>query len=151
MIPGVVHLTSKTIYGFTARNHPLYLFKPFDVSLPDMLVGSSEPDRTKNILVLVNVLEELRNPPRGFIIRVLGKCGDKHAEEEAILYRYCPEQWKKTNAILPPVSATRKLIDVPFTVNIDPPGCTDIDDCISIWQEKSTKTMVNQILNMLIY
>jgi exoribonuclease R len=126
MISGVVHLTSKTIYGFTARHFPIYLFKPFDTSIPDLLVGCSEKDRTHNVVALVE---------KGTIRRILGKCGDRAAEEEALLWRYCPLRWKKIEHLIVQPSFERKLLDVP-TINIDPPNCRDIDDCVSIWKEE---------------
>jgi exoribonuclease R len=140
MIPGIVHLTSKTLYGMTSRNAPLYRFRPLDDSLPDMIVGSSHSDRTRNILALVDVAADYTTPPRGTLVRVLGLCGDPAAEQEALLWRWGPPlRWNKhtLQPIVHPSFAHRRLLDVP-TVNIDPPGCRDIDDCVSIWKEKDT-------------
>lgn len=137
MIPGIVHLTSKTLYGMTSRNAPLYRFRPLDDSLPDMIVGSSAPDRTRNILAIVDVTMEYTHPPRGNIVVVLGPCGDPSAEREALRYRWGPPlRWNKNTLqpIVPPPFKGRRLLDVP-TVNIDPPGCRDIDDCVSIWTD----------------
>lgn len=141
IVPGVIYLTSKTIYGFTSRNVPMYLFQPFDTTLPAMIVGCSEKDRTKNRIGLATPIDEsVQRIPHGVLIRVLGVCGDNTAEEEAILWRYAPKRWsKKTtpSSFRTPSEHKRMILDVP-TINIDPPGCTDIDDCISIWTEKDT-------------
>lgn len=137
MIPGIVHLTSKTLYGMTSRNAPLYRFRPLDDSLPDMIVGSSANDRTRNILALVDIAADYTTPPRGTIVRVLGQCGDPTAERDALLWKYAPSvRWNKhtLQTIVTPAFTGRRLLDVP-TVNIDPPGCKDIDDCVSIWTD----------------
>jgi hypothetical protein len=50
MIPGVLELSSKTIYGLTAKNVPIYRFRPLNKNLPESLVGCSFKDRSKNII-----------------------------------------------------------------------------------------------------
>ncbi len=143
MIAGVVHLTSKTIYGFTSRKTPIYMFQPFDESIKPFLVGCSEKDRTRNILAVAKCVSEPGTKVRkGFIERIIGQCGILKLEDEALLWRYAPTRWKKVNeeGIVIPLFTNHPLLDVP-TINIDPPGCRDIDDCVSIWNE-SGKTLV---------
>ncbi len=129
MIPGIIELTSRTIYGLTSRNVPIYRFKPLDTSLPDHIVGCSWKDKTHNMLALV----EPSTIPRTNLIRLLGPCGDIHAEREALLYQYRTHSWKKFDrtTILPPAVAQRKVL-TGYTFNIDPVGCIDIDDVITI-------------------
>ena len=55
LLPGILELTSKYMYGMTARGAPLYLFRPLNEAYPPFIVGSAEKDRTKNILVLVKL------------------------------------------------------------------------------------------------
>ena len=128
MIAGVVHMTSKVIHGFTSRKVPKFPFRAFDTSIPTLYVGCSK-DRSHNLLVLVD-------PSQPCIVQILGRCGDRQAEEEALLWRYSPTRWKKTPPIVVP-SFDRRILDVP-TINIDPEGCRDIDDCISVWNDGVT-------------
>lgn len=137
MFSGVVHLTSKTIYGMSSRGIPQYLFQPFDTTVEPFLVGCSEKDRTTNLLAVASLADTVSRIWKGVIVKVLGKCGDKAAEEEAILWRYCQMRWTSKSlepVTIPPVGDRLSLDEHP-TINIDPAGCTDIDDCISIWEE----------------
>lgn len=63
-------------------------------------------------------------------MRILGPCGDWSVERFVLLENAGSHKWAKN---LPPlvVPAERPLLDMP-TVHIDPPGCEDIDDAISI-------------------
>lgn len=143
-IPGIVNLTSKTIYGFTARKSPIYQFQPFDESIAPFLVGCSYEDRSHNIIALAKITTQpFEKVRRGFIERIIGRCGDIEPEREALLWRYAPYRWTSSNTpkqIKTPSFEKHTLLDVP-TINIDPPGCRDIDDCVSIWKE-GDRTMV---------
>jgi hypothetical protein len=136
MISGVIHLTSKTIYGFTSRMTPIYAFQPFDDSIKPFLVGCSEKDKSRNVLAVCKCVSETGVKIRkGFVEQIIGKCGILSKEEEAILWRYAPVRWKRDECdIRIPSFENHPLLDVP-TINIDPPGCRDIDDCVSIWNE----------------
>lgn len=143
MITGVVHLTSKTIYGFTARNNPIYAFQPFDPKIKPFLVGCSEKDKTRNILAVCKcTTEEGTKIRKGFVEHIIGPCGLLSKEQEALLWHYAPTRWKKKNefTLVEPSGKDHPLLDVP-TINIDPEGCRDIDDCISIWSDHG-KTQV---------
>lgn len=142
MIAGVIHLTSKTIYGFTSRMTPVYAFQPFDESVKPFLVGCSDKDKSRNVLAVCKCVSEPGVKIRkGFVEQIIGKCGILSKEEEAVLWRYAPVRWKSNECnIRTPSFENHPLLDVP-TINIDPPGCRDIDDCISIWNENG-KTCV---------
>ena len=129
MIPGIIELTSRTIYGLTSRNIPIYRFKPLNTSLPDYIVGCSWKEKTQNMLALV----EPSKTTRTNLVRLLGPCGDIRAEREALLYQYSTHSWKKfdTTTIHPPAVSQRKIL-TGYTFNIDPVGCIDIDDVITI-------------------
>lgn len=131
MIPGVLRLSSRIKYGLTSRNVPLYLFEPLDKTLPKCIVGSSEKDVTSNVLALINVdTWDPSNLTRGNLIRILGRCGNIKAEEDAILYQYKASGWKKNTPIQTP-SFPDHIPITGYTFNVDPPGCTDIDDVIT--------------------
>lgn len=137
-IAGVLQLTNRTLYGMTARKVPLYLFTPLNRSFPNMAVASTARKKDKNLLVLVNpigVYEE-GTMQRGAIHSVFGECGDMSAERKAIDYAYSPVRWNTFPAIVDPRGKTHRSIEDVPTINIDPAGCRDIDDCVSIWHSE---------------
>ena len=131
---GILYVTSKTVYGFTSRGNPLYLFVPLNPDDASMMIGSSVSDRSTNLLIVAEMIDTKNRIPRGVIMRNLGPCGNKKAEQEALLWRYCSTRWIPHTILEPRKNPLRKRLDVP-TVNIDPDGCVDIDDCISIWND----------------
>jgi exoribonuclease R len=74
---------------------------------------------------------------RGTLQQLFGTSGDTTAETQALVYHYAPLA-KKIQAIpssvSPPVDFTRyqDWRGKGFTFNVDPPGCRDIDDIITI-------------------
>lgn len=133
MIPGILRLNSKIKYGLTSRNVPLYLFNPLDTSLKPCIVGSSSNEKT-NVLALIKVEKwEPEKLTRGNLVRIIGKCGDIEAEEEALLIQYSSNIWKnfRKESLNIPLYETHENIQG-FTFNVDPLGCTDIDDAITI-------------------
>jgi exoribonuclease R len=132
-IPGILELTSRTKYGMTSRNVPIYLFRPLDTTIPPCIVGSSNKDTSTNVLALVDVTDiQPTKLTRGNLVRILGSCGDIRAEREALLLQYSEQPWKKfdTETIKRPSFEGRKLIEG-YTLNIDPFGCQDIDDVLT--------------------
>ena len=129
MIPGIIELSSKTIYGFTSRNVPIYRFKPLNTALSDYLVGCSHKDKSRNMLGLVQKADTVRTN----LIRLIGPCGDIEAEREALLLQYSSNEWKKFDkkTIAYPRVGERVFLNG-VTFNIDPVGCRDIDDVITI-------------------
>lgn len=136
MIPGILQLNSKTRYGMSSRKIPSYLFKPLNTDLSDCIVGSSAKDVTSNVLAIITVEHwETEKLTRGNLIRIIGKCGDIVAEEEAILYQYAqPSRKKKIINISQPSFDSHRLV-VGRTFNVDPAGCIDIDDVITIGED----------------
>ena len=136
-ISGVLQLTNRTLYGMTSRHVPMYLFTPLNRDFPPMTVASTERDKSCNKLVLVEPLADENEGGRlrrGALCGVIGNCGDAAAERKAIHLAYSPVTWKNFPMIIEPADHDI-VLDVPTTINIDPPGCVDIDDCISIWDE----------------
>ena len=136
LIVGTLELNSKTKYGMTKRGYPMYLFVPFDRSYPQFIVGSSHKDCSKNCIGIINFESWDEDVlPRGTLVRIVGQCGDSSAEEEAILLTYHPYKMSKT------LDMAIELEKNDFiyrnhcpeqTFNIDPVGCMDIDDVLSI-------------------
>jgi len=117
----------------------MYLFSPLNNVFPQMIVASAHRDLKKNILVVAEKIND--DPlPRGQLVDVIGTCGDPLAERKAIQVAYSPDYWTKIPETVEPLF-NRPVLDVP-TINIDPPGCLDIDDCISIWNHEDGSTKV---------
>ncbi len=140
-IVGVLELRNKTHYGLTSRGHPLYLFRPYNSWFPNFVVGCSQKDLSKNLLVLVNFSEwnyPMQQLPRGIIRNILGPCGDVEAEKQAIFWQYSPyvmpKEIKDIHAEYYDVrdKLLRREKTPDCTFHIDPVGCKDVDDVLSI-------------------
>jgi exoribonuclease R len=133
VIAGYLELNSKTTYGLTKRGFPIYLFTPLNPAYPSFIVGSNETDKSSKVVALVEFLEwKDRVLPRGSLKRILGPAGDLAAEEEGILWNACPwTSLTKDLKLLEDDCPNRKIL-TGTTFNIDPEGCKDIDDCITL-------------------
>lgn len=140
-LPGLLETNSKTIYGHTTRGNKLFLFHPHDRKYPPFRVGSNCRDVSRNQLGLIEFMdwEEFESMPRGNLIRILGPCGDLAAEKKALTYQYSsPKTASYLFDIADPDNSSRTLLDG-FTFNIDPDGCLDIDDVLTLKQLSKTE------------
>jgi len=125
-------------YGFTSKGNPIYLCKPLDERYPAFYIGSKIKDILTNKLITFNFesWSDTSEFPKGTFVDLLGNCGDSIAESNASLLKVNGYSWPK---LLPttvvPSKEGRLFIDA-YTFNIDPDGCKDVDDCISIWDNK---------------
>ena len=125
MIPGILELASRTKYGMTSRNVPIYLFRPLNPKLSPCIVGCSKFSTT-NVLALVDIPAWSSNSlSRGHLSRILGPCGDLKSEQEGLIHQYSTGTWK--NTLFKSPSVQRDILRG-ITFNIDPRGCEDIDD-----------------------
>ncbi len=134
-IIGILELTSKTKYGMTSRGVPIYLFTPCDKKYPFMIVGCSERDVSKNQLAVVDFDSwTTTGLPRGTLRKLLGACGDSAAERESLLLTYNPFKSVKAAEVgeTPTIDWNDRKVCPPLTFNIDPLGCRDIDDVLSL-------------------
>jgi exoribonuclease R len=136
-LAGLLELASKTLYGMTSRNVPIYLFRPFDRRYPPFRVGCSERNRTHNRLAIVQFEEWPKGLvlPRGALVQLLGPAGDFEAERLALQHTASPFWSHKAfpahpSHTLAPLRATLCADEGWTLVNIDPAGCRDIDDVI---------------------
>ncbi len=85
---------------------------------------------------------DARDPPRGRVIRVLGRAGEHHVEMHAILAEFglpleFPESVVKASEEIPngctpeEISRRRDVRDIP-TITIDPDDAKDLDDALSL-------------------
>lgn len=149
-VVGVLELSSKYRYGLTSRGAPLYLFRPYDESLPEFVVGSSERDTSVNRIAIVDIpvgsaaaapvthaTRFTEAKPRGNLIRLIGPVGDYDAEFKGLLEHYCPAKQHRDVPISSPDTyhdAVRICLDAASgwtTFHIDPAGCLDIDDAMA--------------------
>jgi exoribonuclease R len=132
LLVGTLELTSKSTYGMTRRGHLMYLCTPYDKRYPPFIVGSSEKDRSQNLIVLIKLEEWTSQFPRGSIQQTLGRSGEEKAELQALIWQACPWRYGLYNyepTLLRQVSRTRLT---GTTFHIDPKGCRDVDDVITM-------------------
>ena len=130
-LAGLLELNSKVKYGFTSRGSPIYLFTPFNEAYPPFVVGSSERDVSQNRLALVQFESWTETFPRGNLLRLL----PVGADEEALAWTYSPYACEKYKGPVPlaPLLTIRPTLPE-NTFHIDPPGCQDVDDVLTIEQ-----------------
>lgn len=131
MIAGILELASRTKYGMTSRNVPLYLFRPLNTKFPKCIVGCSSRELHTNVIALVEVPEwNTKTLTRGHLNRILGPCGDFDAERLGLIHQYSTSTWKKDLKFITPSFDRPQIQGISF--NIDPCGCKDIDDVFTI-------------------
>jgi len=134
-IVGTLELNSKYRYGMTAKNHPIYLFTPFSESYPPFYVGSAHKDTSQNILAIIDFDHWKEACPRGNLQQIIGLAGDLATEEEALAIHASPLRWKKLALVEP---APLEAHAAGLTFHVDPPGCKDIDDAITLLPQGAT-------------
>ena len=139
-LSGMLEFNTKIRYGFTSRGVPLYLFRPYNEAYPPLLVASKETVRENQLAVVAFEHWESDTDytfPRGGLVHIIGPAGTKDLEKAAIAVQYSPWTWSKKTVpeiLVMPSREGRHILDKP-TINIDPRGCCDIDDIISLWEE----------------
>jgi exoribonuclease R len=133
---GILEINSKYRYGHTGRNIPIYLFHPLDPAYPPMRIGCSERDTSQNRLCLVKFSDWTEMMPRGALIRLLGPVGDLESEKLALQWLYGKPEFKKLTFDIEPILTPRHCLFPKEiggqTINIDPEGCKDIDDLVTL-------------------
>lgn len=130
-LAGLLELNSKVKYGFTSRGSSIYLFTPFNEAYPPFVVGCSERDTSQNRLALIQFDSWTETFPRGNLLRLL----PVGADEEALAWTYSPMACERYKGPMPlaPLMTNRHLL-TENTFHIDPPGCRDVDDVLTIEQ-----------------
>jgi len=130
---GTLELNSKTKYGITAKGYPIYLFLPVHRNYPPFIVGSSHKDCSQNVMAVINFDSWTDNLPRGSLVRIIGPCSSLAVQEEALMLTYNPYKMPKNLEIeLERTDFIERCHTPENTFNIDPEGCVDIDDVISL-------------------
>ena len=153
LLSGILELGSKIRYGFTTRKVPLYMFRPYNESYPPFLVSYKENSRENLLATVVFEHWEDGTFPRGGLVNILGPAGSLKAEKEAIALQHAPWSWSKKTTpelLVMPTKNGRYVLDKP-TINIDPPGCQDIDDVVSLWQDDGIWNLAISISDVAAY
>jgi hypothetical protein len=130
-IVGTLELASKIRYGMTSKNYPIYRFTPFSESYPPFFVGCSQKDITQNVLAIIDFLHwDDGTCPRGILSQIIGPAGNIEAEEAALAAHATPVTWKKLGELVQPPAIDSRPNGITF--HVDPPGCKDIDDAITL-------------------
>lgn len=153
---GILRLTGKTLYGMTGHGVPLYLCEPLNVGYPPFRVSCRE-GRTEDLLIVFqfDTWELGHEMPRGAMVEVLGSVENEAAQQKALEILACPWTAPMPEQKFPPlptqphceieqqfdefgyaISTADELGDARWlttgTFNIDPPGCRDIDDVMTL-------------------
>ncbi len=135
-LAGIMDFCSKTKYGLTGRGHFMYLFTPFNKAYPPMVVGSSHKQDGKNYIGIVEFEDWNSALPRGTLRQLLGPSGDSNAELLGLQWTYnpfkIPKHLQQEAMPFDPSLYLDRIHTPPQTFNIDPPGCKDIDDVLSL-------------------
>ncbi len=149
-IVACLELTNPCKYGMSSHGVPAYLAVPYqakDDAAKFYAVGYKGLVDGKNILCIIRPIaattatQQQQKIPRADLVRVIGTVGDYESESEALLLHYAgvPPNAGVRRQLQEEVAAVcqRKLEDARqhltgYTFNIDPPGCRDVDDVITI-------------------
>ena len=130
-IVGTLELAAKVRYGITTHGYPIYMFTPFAESYPAFFVGCSQKDVSRNVLAMIDFGHwDDGTCPRGNLARIIGPAGDVTAEGEALALHASPVRWKKLEPLVEPPPLEARATGITF--HVDPPGCKDIDDAITL-------------------
>lgn len=141
---GVLNINSKVSLGMTKNKSMKRKFFPYNNKMYHTFsVSSKKKYQANNVyaVIKINGWEEGSKYPTGILERIIGDVGDKQAELECI--RIINDvKWKKYNEkeyqknineySQDPHFANRIDITHLNCFSIDPPGCVDIDDVLSI-------------------
>lgn len=130
VIAGLLELSSKVRYGFSSRNVPIYLFTPFNEAYPPFVVGCSEKQPSPNRYALIRFENEWPDTfPKGHLQRLL----PIDSEEEALFWTYSPRACEKYRGPIPDsINLDNRQLLKGTTFHIDPPGCKDVDDVLTV-------------------
>jgi len=158
-IAGILQIHSQYKFGYSKSGNPKYPFTPFEENLPLFLVSSNcvkklKPDeKKKNQYVLIHYLDWKGKYPRGACDKVFGSVDSLQAIYECLPYsnslvtihpKLKTKDSKKKLSKLQINNLIERVITETDTsgynrlskdltiISVDPIGCIDIDDALSI-------------------
>ena len=144
MLVAVLELTNPYKYGISSHGVPSYLAVAYNTTDTFYAVGYKEKPAGNNLLCIIKPVQTgtSNKIPRADLVRIIGPCGDITAEKEALLLFYAGIQSNAGQRRLIQDESTAVSHYVPclenrkqltgFTFHIDPEGCRDVDDVITI-------------------
>jgi exoribonuclease R len=147
-IVGILHTTSKIRQGIDKKGHMIYIFRPINMSFPEFIVASNLNNQIKNQWCVIDYLDWKEKRPRGAIVSLLGAVGEYEIEQKALIKYHRPitlsQKMSSDEVSLIKEIYSKNLwiegrirID-DYTVSIDPIGCRDIDDALSLSKTSDT-------------
>ena len=120
-----------------------HLFTPADRKIPRIRIETRQAKKLagQRIVVAIDAWPINSKYPQGHFVRSLGNIGDKSTENEVLLLEHDVAHEPFSQAVLNclpradytiPEEEIAKREDLRFlpVCSVDPPGCTDIDDCL---------------------
>jgi exoribonuclease R len=131
---GTVELTNPVTYGRTSKHVPLYLFTPYDKRYPHFIVGCSEKNKKENRIAIITFHEwaDRATFPRGHLQHMLGVTGNDQAERKALIHQACPWTYPVYEYAPERKGDTTRQTLTGHTFHVDPEGCKDVDDVITV-------------------
>lgn len=140
ILTGIMLLNSKTSWGINSKGYKKYTFKPRDSQYPKYIVASKLKSTT-NIYAKVEIQKwnKTQENPQGIFVEKIGNINDENMYEDVIVssQNIIPRNQK---SVFRKFSKTELVKNIDYeedltqlkTFSIDPPGCLDIDDALSI-------------------
>ena len=162
IITGRLCISSKTRWGITNKGLTKYTFKPRDHSYPTYIVASKLKPSQIDIYVKIeiDVWDKNSEHPRGIFVETLGPVTNTDIYENTIISSHLVLPRNRNSTIRSEskifqhsidYNSKEDWIDVPITISIDPKGCTDIDDVLSIREFKNKIEFAVHIANPVIW
>ena len=120
-----------------------HLFTPADRKIPRIRIETRQAKKLagQRIVVAIDAWPINSKYPQGHFVRSLGNIGDKSTENEVLLLEHDVAHEPFSQAVLNclprsdytiPEEEVAKREDLRYlpVCSVDPPGCTDIDDCL---------------------
>ena len=133
-IAGIIDYLNRIRIGMTPKGVPLYNFHPYDPAYPTMVV-SSKLKPTTNMVAIASFEHWNDKHPRAGIQHIYGPVGDCEAETAVLQMGVCISKFPVEYECLAPYNTrhhSNSSWDI--VVNIDPPGCEDVDDVMG-WRQ----------------
>ncbi|XP_053810665.1 DIS3-like exonuclease 1 isoform X2 [Vidua chalybeata] len=146
----VVTFPSKEESQTQGRNAQKVLVTPWDYRIPKIRISTQQAEALQEYRVVVRIdsWESTSLYPNGHFVRVLGRIGDLEGEIAAILVEnsICAAPFSEIQMSEMPVSSPKNpwkvspeeakkrldLRDTHLIFSIDPKGCEDVDDALSV-------------------
>uniref|UniRef100_A0A8C6SSB1 DIS3-like exonuclease 1 n=1 Tax=Neogobius melanostomus TaxID=47308 RepID=A0A8C6SSB1_9GOBI len=120
-----------------SRNSQKILTVPWDHRIPKIRISTTQANALQDhrVVVRLDSWESTSLYPNGHSVRVLGRAGELETEIQTILIENCisvPPFSEAQLKEMPVVSPEQDLRESHLVFSIDPAGCEDVDDTLSV-------------------